>query len=166
VGSMLNTERFGPVFPTLPGSAGRPVPGYEVRVLDNDGNEVGPNTLGNVVIKKPLPPSFMMTMWSNDQGFIDKYLSEFPGYYATSDAGYKDDRGYIHIMTRSDDVIKPAGHRLSTGSIEEVINEVPGVVESATTGYVEAIRGEIPLAFVVLRDTFPDNPVKREELKK
>jgi propionyl-CoA synthetase len=149
---MCNSARFGPVFPTLPGSAGRLVPGYDVRVVDNQVNELGPNALGNIVIKQPLPPSFMQTLWRNDSGFIEKYLSDFPGFYNTSDTGFKDDRGYLHIMTRSDDVIKPAGHRISTGSLEEAINEVAGVVESATVGCIDDIRGEIPLAFVVLKD--------------
>lgn len=111
--------------------------------------------MGTVVIKKPLPPSFMTTLWGNDQAFIDKYLVEFPGYYSTSDSGVKDDKGYIHIMTRSDDVIKPAGHRISTGQLEEAINEVEGVVESGTVGFHDTVRGEIPLAFVVLKDSVP-----------
>ena len=108
--------------------------------------------LGNVVIKKPLPPSFMTDLWGNHSAMVDKYLTEFPGYYATSDAGIKDAKGYVHIMTRSDDVIKPSGHRISTGSLEEAINEVQGVVESATVGIIDEIKGELPLAFVVLKD--------------
>lgn len=163
---MCNISRFGPVFPTLPGSAGRLVPGYDVRILDNNGSEVGPNELGNIVIKQPLPPSFMQTLWRNDQGFIDKYLSDFPGFYATSDTGYIDNRGYVHIMTRSDDVIKPAGHRISTGSLEEAINEVSGVVESATVGIIDEIRGEIPLAFIVLKDQCSNDKEERARIAK
>jgi len=107
----------------------------------------------------------MSTLWRNNPGFIEKYLAEFPGYYSTNDAGYIDERGYLHVMTRSDDVIKPAGHRISTGQLEEAINEVPGVVESAAVGYVEEIRGEIPLAFVVLKDSIAHNPSEREKIK-
>lgn len=162
---MCNRKTFGPVIPTLPGSCGRLVPGYDLRVLDDDGNEVGPNELGNIVVKQPLPPSFMQTLWRNDQGFIEKYLTEFPGYYDTSDSGFIDDKGYVHIMTRTDDVIKPAGHRVSTGSLEEAINEVNGVVESATVGFIEEIRGEIPLAFIVLKDEIMNDKNRQEIIK-
>jgi propionyl-CoA synthetase len=99
----------------------------------------------------PLPPSFMTTLWGNDQAFIQKYFLETPGYYTTGDAGIIDDRGYIQIMTRVDDVINTAGHRISTGRLEEVINEVESVVESAVIGFDDPIKGECPLAFVVLR---------------
>jgi propionyl-CoA synthetase len=99
----------------------------------------------------PLPPSFMLTLWGNDEAFIQKYLADAPGYYTTGDAGVIDERGYLSIMTRVDDVINTCGHRISTGRLEEVINEHDLVVESAVVGYDEDIGGECPLAFVVLR---------------
>jgi propionyl-CoA synthetase len=130
----------------------RPVPGYDVQIVD-DHNELItiPNTLGRVVIKLPMPPSFMLTLWGNDEAFIKKYLSDTPGYYTTGDAGLLDERGYLHIMTRVDDVINTAGHRLSTGRLEEVINEHPSVVESAVVGHFDEIRGDCPVAFVILK---------------
>jgi propionyl-CoA synthetase len=93
----------------------------------------------------------MLTLWGNDQAFIQKYLSDTPGYYTTGDAGLLDERGYLHIMTRVDDVINTAGHRLSTGRLEEVINEHPSVVESAVVGHFDEIRGDCPVAFVILK---------------
>ena len=112
---------------------------------------MGPNTLGKVCIKMPLPPSFMLTLWGNDAAFIEKYLADAPGYYTTGDAGVIDKQGYLSIMTRMDDVINTCGHRISTGRLEEVINEHEMVVESAVIGYDEEIRGECPLAYCVLR---------------
>jgi len=101
----------------------------------------------------PMPPSFMLTLWGNDDAFIKKYLTDTPGYYTTGDAGVIDDKGYLHIMTRVDDVINTAGHRISTGRLEEVVNEHPDVVESAVVGFNEAVRGECPLAIVLLKKT-------------
>jgi len=135
----------------LPGSVTKPVPGYEVKIFSELNDEVPAGTLGKVVIKLPLPPAFMLTLWGNDAVFIKKYLSDTPGYYTTGDAGIIDERGYIHIMTRMDDVINTAGHRISTGRLEEVVNEHEQVVESAVVGYNHAVRGECPLAFVTLR---------------
>jgi len=120
---------------------------------------VPPDTLGKVVIKLPMPPSFMLTLWGNDKAFIEKYLAETPGYYTTGDAGMIDSNGYIHIMTRMDDVINSAGHRISTGRLEEVVNEHDCVVESAVVAYNHSIRGECPLAFCILKghsDTLSD----------
>jgi len=153
ISSNFTNERiYGKVCPTLPGSVTRPVPGYQVEIVD-DHNEViaTPNTLGRVAIKLPMPPSFMLTLWGNDEAFIKKYLSDTPGYYTTGDAGLLDERGYLHIMTRIDDVINTAGHRLSTGRLEEVINEHPSVVESAVVGHYDEIRGDCPVAFVILK---------------
>jgi len=123
-----------------------------VQIVD-DTNEVVtiPNSLGRVVIKLPMPPSFMLTLWGNDEAFIKKYLSDTPGFYTTGDAGLLDERGYLHIMTRVDDVINTAGHRLSTGRLEEVINEHPSVAESAVVGHFDEIRGDCPVAFVILK---------------
>merc|ERR1711935_50659 len=143
------------IFPTLPGSVTRPVPGYQVQIFDEVSNEpvANPGDLGKVVIKLPLPPAFMLTLWGNDEAFVQKYLAETPGYYTTGDAGIIDEKGYIHIMTRVDDVINTAGHRISTGRLEEVVNEHPAVVESAVVGYNEAVRGECPLAIVLVKNT-------------
>ena len=135
----------------MPGSVTKPVPGYEVKIFSELNDEVPAGTLGKVVIKLPLPPAFMLTLWGNDAVFIKKYLSDTPGYYTTGDAGIIDEKGYIHIMTRMDDVINTAGHRISTGRLEEVVNEHDQVVESAVVGYNHAVRGECPLAFVTLR---------------
>jgi propionyl-CoA synthetase len=129
------------------------VPGYDVRIFDDENKELPPNSLGKVVIKMPLPPSFMLTLWGNDQAFIDKYLVDTPGYYTTGDAGVLDAQGYLHIMTRLDDVINTCGHRISTGRLEEVVNTHGHVVESAVIGYDEEVRGECPLAYVVLKGT-------------
>ena len=151
--NLLNLKEFGTVFPTLPGSVTRPVPGYQVEIFDEGNHPVEAGTLGKVVIKLPLPPAFMLTLWNNDKAFIEKYLTETPGYYTTGDAGVIDHRGYLHIMTRTDDVINTAGHRISTGRLEEVVNEHEYVVESAVIGYNHEIRGECPLAFVILKNT-------------
>lgn len=144
---------FKSVFPTLPGSVTRPVPGYDVQIFDEEKNEPveNPGDLGKVVIKLPLPPAFMLTLWGNDAKFIEKYLEETPGYYTTGDAGIIDDKGYIHIMTRTDDVINTAGHRISTGQLEEVVNEYDPVVESAVVGFNHPIRGEVPVALVIMK---------------
>lgn len=163
--NLTNIAEFGPVYPTLPGSVTKPIPGYDVRVFNEANEECDPNELGKVVIKMPLPPSFMLTLWGNDEAFINKYLAETPGYYTTGDAGIKDENGYLHIMTRVDDVINTSGHRISTGRLEEVVNECGGVVESAVVGYTDKLRGECPLAFVVLRGVnYNDRPA--EELAK
>lgn len=118
------------------------------------------------MIKLPLPPAFMLTLWNNDQAFIDKYLTDTPGYYTTGDAGLIDSRGYVHIMTRMDDVINTAGHRISTGRLEEVVNDHESVVESAVVGYDHEVRGECPLAFVVLRGSQGSSAYSEEEKAK
>jgi propionyl-CoA synthetase len=159
--NLLNIKEFGPMYPTLPGSVTRPVPGYDIRIFDEANEEVKNGVLGKVVIKMPMPPTFMLTLWGNDAAFIAKYLEETPGYYTTGDAGWKDEHGYVHIMTRVDDVINTSGHRLSTGRLEEAVNETPGVVESAVVGYNDPLRGECPLAFVVLKGAnWMDRPEK------
>ena len=149
--NLLNLNNFKTVWPTLPGSVTRSVPGYEVKIFDESNNPVPADTLGKVVIKLPLPPAFMLTLWGNDAAFIEKYLADTPGYYTTGDAGVIDAKGYLHIMTRMDDVINTAGHRISTGRLEEVVNNHDLVVESAVVGYNHEVRGECPLAFVILR---------------
>jgi propionyl-CoA synthetase len=147
---------FKTIFPTLAGSVTRPVPGYDVKIFDEANKQVKADTLGKVVIKLPLPPAFMLTLWGNDEAFIEKYLADTPGYYTTGDAGIIDSNGYVHIMTRMDDVINTAGHRISTGRLEEVVNEHDDVVESAVIGYEHHIRGETPLAYVILKGANTD----------
>jgi propionyl-CoA synthetase len=134
-----------------PGSCTKPVPGYDVRVLDDAGKEVAPPTMGNVVIKLPMPPGCMPTLWQNDGEFRKWYLDAFPGYYKTADAGYIDADGYLWIMSRTDDIINVAGHRLSTGAIEEVLASHPDVAECAVVGVADELKGEVPLGFIVLK---------------
>ncbi len=137
--------------PVKPGSATRAVPGYDVQVLDAKGHAVSPGTIGSIVIKLPLPPGSLMTMWKNDHGYKQYYLDPYPGYYLTGDAGYLDDDGYIWIMSRIDDIINVAGHRLSTGAIEEVLASHPDVAECAVIGAADELKGELPVGLIVLK---------------
>ena len=139
------------MFPVKPGSCTKPVPGFDVRVLDEARKEVGPNTIGNIVIRLPLPPGCLPTLWNNDAEYVRAYLSTYPGHYKTADAGYKDDDGYLFIMSRTDDIINVAGHRLSTGALEEVLASHPDVAECAVIGVADAIKGEVPVGLVVLK---------------
>jgi len=134
-----------------PGSPTVAMPGYDVRILDEAGEDAPPGEMGNIVVKLPLPPSCLPTLWNNDQRFIDSYLSRYPGYYLTGDAGYKDEDGYLWIMSRTDDVINVAGHRLSTGQMEEVLAGHPDVAECAVIGVADALKGQMPLGLVVLK---------------
>ena len=134
-----------------PGSCTKPVPGYDVRALSDDGQELSGSQIGNIVIKLPLPPGCLPTLWNNDEGFQKSYLSRYSGYYLTADAGYKDEDGYLWIMSRTDDIINVAGHRLSTGAMEEVLAAHPDVAECAVVGIADAIKGEIPLGLIVLK---------------
>ena len=136
--------------PVKHGSPTRPVPGYDVRVLDDDGNEVPTGETGHITLKLPLPPGCLKTLWQNDAGFASAYLERFPGYYQTSDAGYKDEDDYLFVMARTDDIINVAGHRLSTGAMEEVIAEHPDVAECAVIGVADALKGQLPLGLAVL----------------
>lgn len=133
------------------GSPGRPVPGYEVDVVDELGVKVAPNVSGNVVIKLPLPPGTLTTLWQNNKRYQDSYLSMYPGYYLTGDAGYMDEEGYLYIMSRIDDIINVAGHRLSTGRFEEVLCQHPDVAEAAVIGVDDKLKGQVPLGLVVLK---------------
>ncbi|BDQ66659.1 propionyl-CoA synthetase [Shewanella xiamenensis] len=133
------------------GSPGRPVPGYEVDVVDELGVKVAPNVSGNVVIKLPLPPGTLTTLWQNNKRYQDSYLSMYPGYYLTGDAGYMDEDGYLYIMSRIDDIINVAGHRLSTGRFEEVLCQHPDVAEAAVIGVDDKLKGQVPLGLVVLK---------------
>jgi propionyl-CoA synthetase len=137
--------------PIKPGSATVPVPGYDVHVLDANANDVSAGTIGSLAIKLPLPPGTLPTMWNNDHGYKQYYLDPYPGYFLTGDAGYKDDDGYVWIMSRIDDVINVAGHRLSTGAMEEVLAAHPDVAECAVIGVADALKGEVPVGFIVLK---------------
>src|SRR5690606_4707821 len=125
-------------------------PGYEIGVLDDAGHPVANGTLGNVVLKLPLPPGCLLTLWNAEKRFREAYLDEFPGFYKTADAGIIDDDGYLFIMARTDDIINVAGHRLSTGAMEEVLAEHPNVAECAVIGIADALKGQAPCGFVVL----------------
>ena len=139
------------LLPVKPGSCGKAVPGYDVRVLDDEGAEVADNQIGNIAIKLPLPPGCLPTLWNNDAAYLESYLETYPGYYKTADAGYKDEDGYLWIMSRTDDIINVAGHRLSTGALEEVLAAHADVAECAVIGVADELKGEIPLGLVVLK---------------
>ena len=119
--------------------------------LDDDGAEVEASQIGNIVIKLPLPPGCLPTLWNNDKGYQSSYLSTYSGYYLTADAGYKDEDDYLWIMSRTDDIINVAGHRLSTGAMEEVLASHPDVAECAVVGIADEIKGEVPIGFIVLK---------------
>ena len=137
--------------PVKPGSSTRPVPGYDVQIVDNDGNRLGAGEEGNIVIKLPLPPGTLATLWRNEKRFVESYMTTFPGYYETSDGGYIDEDGYVFIMGRMDDVINIAGHRLSTGAMEEVIATHPDVAECAVFGINDQLKGQLPLGLYVTK---------------
>ena len=139
------------MLPVKPGSCTKAVPGYNIQVLDTAGHPVAANEIGSIAVKLPLPPGCLPTLWQNDQRFQDAYLSEYPGYYLTADAGYKDEDGYLFVMSRTDDIINVAGHRLSTGGMEEVLAAHPDVAECAVVGVADALKGEVPVGFVVLK---------------
>ena len=139
------------LLPVKPGSCTKPVPGYNIHVLDAKGGEVPAGETGNVVVRLPLPPGCFTTLWQNDKDFVSTYFSAFPGYYLTADAGYIDTDGYLWIMGRTDDIINIAGHRLSTGAMEEVLASHPDVAECAVAGVHDPVKGEVPLGFVVLK---------------
>ena len=136
--------------PVKHGSPTKPAPGWDVRVLGEDQNPVGPGDIGALVCKLPLPPGSLPTLWNADERYKASYLTDYPGYYQTGDAGYIDEDGYVYVMTRTDDVINVAGHRLSTGAMEEVLAELADVAECAVIGVADAIKGQVPLGFLVL----------------
>jgi propionyl-CoA synthetase len=143
----LGIERL----PERPGSPGRAVPGYDVRILDEEGAELPPGQDGAIAIRLPLPPGTLQTLWNADDRFVASYMSTFPGHYVTGDGGRMDDDGYLHVMGRIDDVINVAGHRLSTGTMEEVVAAHPDVAECAVIGVPDELRGQVPLGLVVLK---------------
>jgi propionyl-CoA synthetase len=138
-------------FPVKEGSPTKPAPGWNLQVLDPESHEqMAPGKIGALVVKLPLPPGALPTLWQNDQRYLASYLDEFPGYYKTADAGFIDDEGYAYIMSRTDDIINVAGHRLSTGAMEEVLADHPDVAECAVLGVDDKLKGQIPVGFLVL----------------
>ncbi|MBK5967283.1 MULTISPECIES: propionyl-CoA synthetase [Thiorhodovibrio] len=145
--------------PVKPGSPTKPVPGFNVQVLDDEGTPVAPDTIGRIMIRLPLPPGCLPTLWGDDERFVQSYLSAQPGYYLSGDAGYFDEDGYLFVMSRIDDIINVAGHRLSTGAIEGVLANHPAVAECAVIGAADTLKGELPVGLVVLKtgiDTAPE----------
>ncbi|ABW67303.1 propionyl-CoA synthetase [Desulfosudis oleivorans] len=137
-------------FPVKYGSPTKAVPGWDVRVLDDENRDLPAGTIGALSVKLPLPPGTLPTLWQNDQRYIEAYLTEYPGYYKTADAGMIDEDGYIYVMSRTDDIINVAGHRLSTGAMEEVLAGLPDVAECAVLGVEDALKGQVPVGFLVL----------------
>ncbi len=138
-------------FPVKYGSPTKPVPGYAIDILDDGGHKAKTGEIGAICVKLPLPPSGLPTLWNNDQGLIDAYMADFPGYYKTGDAGMIDEDGYIYIMSRTDDLINVAGHRLSTGGMEEVLSKHQDVAECAVVGVADKLKGHVPVGFMVLK---------------
>ncbi len=149
--------------PVKHGSPTVAMPGYDVRVLDDGGKEVAANQMGSIVVKLPLPPSCLPTLWQADDRMRESYLDEFPGYYKTADAGFKDEDGYLYIMSRTDDIINVAGHRLSTGGMEEVLAGHPDVAECAVLGIKDPLKGEVPCGFIVLKSGVNRPPAEIEQ---
>lgn len=147
------------------GSAGKPICGFDIQILGEDGLPLDAGQEGYVAIRLPLPPGCLPTLWNDDANFSSSYLQQFPGYYATGDGGYKDADGYFYIMGRVDDVMNVSGHRLSTGEMEEIIAGYPPIAECAVVGVANELRGQVPVAFVVLKDGMPfDEPVIEKDL--
>ncbi len=137
--------------PIKPGSPSVPVPGYDVQVLDEHGNQCVPRAEGAICIKLPLPPGTLPTLWRDDERFVSSYLKAYDGYYLSGDGGYVDEDGYVYVMGRTDDVINVAGHRLSTGAIEAVLAQHPDIAECAVIGAADALKGQLPRGLVVLK---------------
>ena len=137
--------------PVKAGSPGRPVPGWQVQVVDDAGHPIKAGDIGAIVVKLPMAPGSLPTLWNNDARFVDSYMADYPGFYKTGDAGYMDEDGYVYVMSRTDDIINVAGHRLSTGGMEEVLAAHPDVAECAVLGVNDALKGQVPLGFLVLK---------------
>ncbi len=137
--------------PVKYGSPSRPVPGFDFKVLDSECRELGAGEMGALCVKLPLPPGCLPTLWNADDRYVDSYLSEYPGFYKTGDAGYMDEEDYVYVMSRTDDIINVAGHRLSTGGMEEVLSAHPDVAECAVIGVKDQLKGQLPLGFLVLK---------------
>jgi propionyl-CoA synthetase len=138
-------------YPVKYGSPTKPVPGWDVQVLNPECEQVKAGDIGALVVKLPLPPGTLPTLWNNDEGFVKSYLEEFPGYYKTADAGFIDEDGYVYVMSRTDDIINVAGHRLSTGAMEEILSDHPQVAECAVLGVEDSLKGQVPVGFIVLK---------------
>lgn len=153
--------------PVVLGSPTVTMPGYDLQVLDDDGHEVEVGTLGNIVLKLPLPPGTLPTLWQNEERFVESYLTRFPGYYNTADAGYVDENGYVYIMARTDDIINVAGHRLSTGGMEEIVASHPDVAECAVVGIADKLKGQVPAGLVVINSgvSRPSEEIEKEVVK-
>jgi len=153
--------------PVKEGSPTKPLPGYDVHIVDDEGNELPAGKEGNIVIKLPLPPGNLVTLWRNDERFVKSYMSKYPGYYETSDGGYIDQDGYIYVMGRMDDVINVAGHRLSTGAMEEIISNHPDVAECAVFGTHDQLKGQLPVGLFVVKAgvTRSSEEIKNELVK-
>jgi len=149
--------------PVKYGSAAVPMPGYQVDIVDEACKPVAANKIGSIVIKLPLPPANLPTLWQQDERFKESYLAEFPGYYKTADAGFKDDDGYVYVMSRTDDIINVAGHRLSTGGMEEVLASHKDVAECAVIGVKDELKGEVPCGFIVLKAGVERSPAEIEK---
>ena len=147
VGNYMGLEYFEP----KPGSATKPTPGYDVKILGSDGKEMKAGEEGIIAVKLPLPPGTFQTLWKNEKRFRESYMEPFPGYYFTGDGGYVDEEGYVFVMGRVDDVINVAGHRLSTGGMEEIIAMHPDVAECAVLGAGDNLKGQVPIGFIVLK---------------
>jgi propionyl-CoA synthetase len=151
------------MLPIKHGSPTVAMPGYDIRVVDEGCHEVAANTMGSIVVKLPLPPACLPTLWQADARMRGSYLDEFPGFYKTADAGFKDDDGYIFVMGRTDDIINVAGHRLSTGGMEEVLASHPDVAECAVLGIKDELKGEVPCGFIVLKSGVNRSPLEIEK---
>ena len=154
--------------PVKIGSPSVAMPGYDIQILDETGNPLPPNTLGAIAVKLPLPPGTFPSLWNAEERFLKSYLNTFPGYYETGDAGMKDEDGYLYIMARTDDVINVAGHRLSTGAMEEVLAGHPDVAECAVIGVSDDLKGQMPLGFLCLNTgtNRPHDEIIAEEVKR
>jgi propionyl-CoA synthetase len=151
------------MLPVKHGSPTAAMPGYDIRVVDEGCHEVPANKMGSIVVKLPLPPACLPTLWQSDARMRESYLDEFPGYYKTADAGFKDEDGYIFVMGRTDDIINVAGHRLSTGGMEEVLAAHPDVAECAVLGIKDELKGEVPCGFIVLKSGVNRPPAEIEK---
>eukprot|EP01037_Dinobryon_pediforme_P008207 gene8207-8291_t len=163
VGNPLGIEHL----PVKHGSPTVPMPGFDVQIVDEAGHPVEAGKMGSIVVKLPLPPGALPSLWQADDRMISSYLEAFPGYYSTSDAGYRDADGYLYIMGRTDDIINVAGHRLSTGGMEEVLSSHPDVAECAVIGIKDALKGEQPCGFIVLKHgaNRPHEVIEKEIVK-
>ncbi|MGZ0701262.1 acetate--CoA ligase [Pseudomonas piscis] len=160
---VVSTPRATGGYPVKTGSAGLPVPGYQLAVLDDQGEPVPCGEPGNIVLRLPLPPGVLNTLWQDRQRFVDSYLGTFPGYYLSGDGGYVDAEGYVFVMGRIDDVINVAGHRLSSGSLEQALGDHPAVAECAVVALDDALKGEVPVGFVVLKQDARVDPGQLEQ---